>query len=114
MVDGVISNEVLKAILALEYPSETALSLLLHENLFSRLRFLYFAGKYNKPISIEYRKLSHEDIGILSQKLSEYFAIFRVSLQKLDEVLNSEFTIIRTKEEKIETPVPPQEIPVEE
>ena len=112
--DELISNEVLETVLTLEYPSETTLSLLLPENLFSRLRFLYFAGKYNKPFSIEHRRLSPEDFDILSQKLREYFATFKLSKQTLDDVLNSEFTIIRTKKEKIETPIPPQEVPVEE
>ena len=112
--DGIISRLVLEKCMELEYPGERALSQLLPEDLFSRLRFLYFGGKYNKPVSVEYRKLSATDLGLLSEKLAEYFKLFGLPPQKLEEVLNSEFTIIKMREEKIETPIPPQEIPVEE
>ncbi|MHB8567513.1 MAG: GltB/FmdC/FwdC-like GXGXG domain-containing protein [Nitrososphaerales archaeon] len=114
LADDMIAMELYYRISLLDYPSEKALSELLPEWLFSRLRFLYFSGKYNKPMSVEYRKLSPSELELLSEKLGEFSRTFGLTASIYQEILDSEYTIIRTKEEKAETPVPPQEVPVEE
>ena len=114
LADEMISREIYESVSRLEYPSEHALSVLLPEPLFSRLRFLYFAGKYNKPMSVEYRKLSASEVDLLAEKLSEFCRTFGLDAKRYQEILDSEYTIIRTKEEKAEAPLPPQEVPAEE
>ena len=113
VADGDIPEETYDEISKLEYPSEQALGSLLPEDLSSRIRFLYFSGKYNKTISMEYRKLTKVDQFLLAESVGEFCSVFGLS-QMREELLASDYTVIRTKEEKAETPIPPQEIPVEE
>jgi len=50
----------------------------------------------------------------LSAKFDRFFSVFEIQ-EKKREVLESEFTVIRTiEEEEKETPIPPQEVPIEE
>ena len=114
VLDGVISKETFEKIAGLDFPTEQKLMGLLPMYIFKRLRTLYFRSKYTKPMSSEYRRLNPAEIVDLQSKLEEFFAAFGLSEAKLADVLNSDFTIIRTTEEEKETPLPPQEVPVEE
>ena len=58
--------------------------------------------------------MNASEIADLKSKLEEFFNAFRLPQEKLAKVLASDFTIIRTTEEEKETPLPPQEVPVEE
>ena len=62
----------------------------------------------------EQRKLQPPDHNILGEKLKEFFEVFKLTPTLCESVLQSEFTIISVAEEKPETPLPPQEVPVEE
>jgi len=116
-LEGAISGEVFENILKLEFPSERVISQLLPESIMKRVRSLFFRGKYTKPISIEYRALSEEKDEMISvkRKMEDFFNDFRIPNDVRDIVMNSEFTVIRTiADEEKESPVPPQEVPVEE
>ncbi|MDG7001945.1 MAG: hypothetical protein JRN15_22835, partial [Nitrososphaerota archaeon] len=113
-LDGVISDEVFEKIVGLDFPTEARLLELLPVQVFKRLRGLFFRSKYMKPMSSEYRKVNAEELSDLKSKLEEFFGAFKLPQEELDDVLNSDFTIIRTTEEEKETPLPPQEVPVEE
>lgn len=114
LLDGVISNEAFEKIADLSFPTEERLMELLPMPVFKRVRTLYFRSKYTKPLSRECRKLNASEIADLKSKLEEFFNAFRLPQEKLAKVLASDFTIIRTTEEEKETPLPPQEVPVEE
>ena len=114
VADGTISKEIFDSISALDYPGERSLSERLPEDLFSRMRFLFFSGKYNKPMSVECRKLSSDEKDMLSEHLAEFCKTFALHPSVYQSLQDSEYTIIRTKEEKLETPLPPQEVPAEE
>jgi glutamate synthase domain-containing protein 1/glutamate synthase domain-containing protein 3 len=114
LIEGAISQETFDKISSLEFPSEKQLAPLLPSNLFTRVRSLFFTGKYIKPMLVEYRKLTPTEINFLSEKLYEFFKAFGLDSTLLESVLRSEFTVIQSKEEKDETPLPPQEVPVEE
>jgi glutamate synthase domain-containing protein 1/glutamate synthase domain-containing protein 3 len=114
MLDGIITEEVFKQIALLEYPDEAALLHSLPTNLFKRLRALFFRSKYTKPMILEHRKLNAAEVDLLAREVKEFFKKFRLGEERLGEVLGSEFTVIKTTEEERETPLPPQEVPVEE
>jgi len=114
MIDKTISNATFEEVSNLEYPSESQLERLLPHELFARIHFLFFSGKYTKRILIEQRRLQPPDINILGEKLKEFFEVFKLTPTLFESVLQSEFTIISVTEEKPETPLPPQEVPVEE
>jgi glutamate synthase domain-containing protein 1/glutamate synthase domain-containing protein 3 len=112
--ENLISKEVFARIESVDYPSEEYLRAILPSRLYSRVRTLFFGSKYTKPFAIERRILSSDDLQLLQPKLLEFFEVFSLEENLLRKVLSSEFTIIRTREEKVERPVPPQEVPVEE
>lgn len=63
---------------------------------------------------MESRKLNQDDLAVLREKIKQFFHVFSLPDETMEAVLASEFTIIRTKDEKTELHVPPQEAPVEE
>ncbi|MGI0083940.1 MAG: glutamate synthase, partial [Nitrososphaerales archaeon] len=113
-IDGLISKEVFHEMENLEFPTESYLKGVLSAQLFGRVKLLFFFSKYTKSLEVEYRALSSSDLELLKPKIAEFFQAFSLDDTLLREVLSSEFTIIRTKEEKVERPVPPQDVPVEE
>ena len=113
-IDGLISKEVFDRIEEQEFPSEACLKGVLSASLFARVKSLFFSSKYAKGLEVERRQLSLTDLELLKPKFAEFFRIFSLDLNLLKTVLSSEFTIIRTREEKVERPVPPQEVPIEE
>jgi glutamate synthase domain-containing protein 1/glutamate synthase domain-containing protein 3 len=113
-LDGDISKEVFERLLSLDFPSEEHLLGLLPDSLLKRVRVLFFRNKYTKPCKIEYRKLNQTDNSVL-EKLEEFFQVFNIPGQQRNLLLSSEYSIIRTiEEEDKDTPIPPQEVPVEE
>ena len=114
VIDGQVSPEVYDEIAKSEQPTIGLLSKHLPESLLPRVNSLFFTTKYTKPVMVERRKLNDEDLGLIGSKLKEFFHAFRLPDHLLHEVLSSEFTIIKTKDEKPELVVPPQETPVEE
>jgi hypothetical protein len=49
------------------------------------------------------------------QKMDDFFNTFQIPQLARDLVLESEFTVIKTlADEEKETPIPPQEVPIEE
>ena len=116
-IDGGISTETFEIISGLEYPSEKSLSEFLPERVYKRIRSLFFRGKYSKPVSVEYRRLDKrlDDLETLVKNMERFFGAFGITQNQQDTVLNSEFTVIQSKEgEEKEAPIPPQEVPVEE
>lgn len=116
-LEGNISSETFANISIFDYPSERLISALLPENVMKRLRSLFFRGKYSKPISAEYRKLNADDeeLRLAVEKMEDFFNAFWIPEPQRELILNSGFTVIRTmSDEEKETPVPPQEVPVEE
>ncbi|HMK82449.1 MAG TPA: glutamate synthase [Candidatus Bathyarchaeia archaeon] len=114
MIDNTISKATFEEVSDLEYPSESQLEKLLPHELFARIRFLFFSGKYIKRLLIEHRRLQPPDLNILGEKLKEFFEAFKLPSTLFESILESEFTVISVAEEKPETPLPPQEVPVEE
>jgi glutamate synthase domain-containing protein 1/glutamate synthase domain-containing protein 3 len=112
--DGGLSEEVLNAVSKLDYPSEQHLKVLLPPEVLSRVRFLFFSSKYTKPLVAEYRHLNTSDLEALKGKLESFSAEFNLPRSTLETVLKSKFTVLRAGEHKVDTPIPPQEIPVEE
>ncbi len=112
--DGVLSKEALEAVSMLRYPSEQDLARLLPAPLMARVRFLFFTSKYTKPLIREYRNLSVADLEALKGVLESFFHAFALPRSLLDSVLSSKFTVLRAGDQKVATPIPPQEIPVEE
>ncbi len=112
--DGQISEEVLASISKLDYPSEKHLAALLPPSVLARVRFLFFTSKYTKPLISEYRQLNDSDLAVLKGRLDAFFGAFNLPNSLLETVLSSKFTVLRAGEAKVATPLPPQEVPVEE
>ena len=117
VLDETISEKVFARIAALDFPGEKSLGELLPPEIFKRVRSVFFKGKYTKPISVEYRKLDpkRDDSVSLEREIRNFFQHFSVPLDAQETIMSSEFTVIQTvEEEEKETPIPPQELPVEE
>ena len=112
--DGGLSEEVYNTVAKLDYPSEKHLAALLPPSVLARVRFLFFSSKYTKPLIADYRHLNDSDIDVLRGRLEAFFEAFGLPSSQLDEVLSSKFTVLRAGEPKVATPIPPQEVPVEE
>ena len=113
-LDGMITKETFEAITSLSYPSEQLLQRLVPEEVFKRLRTIYFRNKYTKPVSLEYRRIDQAERILLTEKLKEFFNSFNIPEKQQQLVLESEFSVIKTVEGEMINPVPPQEMPVEE
>ena len=116
-LDGQISTDNFDRVSELEYPSEKAISSILPEKTAKRLKTLFFRGKYTRPISVEYRRLNpkKDDLKTLVSKMEDFFNTFDIPADERELVLNSDYTVISPISEVIsETPLPPQEIPIEE
>ncbi|MDA4130166.1 MAG: hypothetical protein OK457_05310 [Thaumarchaeota archaeon] len=116
-IDGTISRETFASISRLEFPTERILGNHLPPEVFKRVRNLFFRGKYTKPVLVEFRKLDqrHDGIIALEPKIRSFFDHFNIPSNVRESLLDSEFTVIQTvEEEEKETPIPPQEVPVEE
>lgn len=114
VVDGTLSKEAFEAVSKLRYPSEQDIAPLLPAPLLARVRFLFFTSKYTKPLVREYRNLNPADIEVLAGVLESFFQAFGLPRSMLDSVLASKFTVLKAGDQKVATPIPPQEIPVEE
>jgi glutamate synthase domain-containing protein 1/glutamate synthase domain-containing protein 3 len=114
MLDGEISKQVYEQILSLGFPSEQKLQELIPDATFKRMRAIFFRNKYTKPCSVEYRKLNESDRNALIEKLDVFFQVFNIPVQQRNLLLSSDYSIIHTIEEEKESPIPPQEVPVEE
>ncbi|MHB2035591.1 MAG: GltB/FmdC/FwdC-like GXGXG domain-containing protein [Nitrososphaerales archaeon] len=114
LLDGEISKEAYDKIISLPFPSEGSLQGLVPESILKRTRAIFFRNKYTRPCKIEYRKLNESDKNVLKEKLDEFFQVFKIPEQQRNAVLSSEYSIIRPLEEEIDSPIPPQELPVEE
>ncbi|HUK74935.1 MAG TPA: hypothetical protein VLU99_04015 [Nitrososphaerales archaeon] len=112
--DGQLSKEALDAVSRLRYPSEQELAAIIPAPLLARVKFLFFTSKYTKPLVKEYRHLNTSDVDVLKGELERFFLAFSLPRSLLDTVLSSKFTILRAGDQKVATPIPPQEIPVEE
>ncbi len=113
-LDGEISKDSYEQILSFTFPSEHKLQGLIPDPLLKRIRTIFFRNKYTKPCKMEYRKLNPVDRTVLSEKLEAFFQAFNIPEQQRNLLLSSEYSIIRTVEEEKESPIPPQEVPVEE
>ena len=82
--------------------------------LLARVRFLFFSSKYTKPLIRDYRNLNAEDLDAIKGILESFFQAFNLPQSLLATVLSSKFTVLRAGDQKVATPIPPQEIPVEE
>lgn len=114
VTDGALSGEAFEAVSKLRYPSEQDLASLLPPPLLARVRFLFFSSKYTKPLLREYRNLNDADLEALKGVLESFFHAFELPRSLLETVLSSKFTVLRAGDKKVATPIPPQEIPVEE
>lgn len=114
MLDGRITPEAFEETASQNFTTEAKLAEHLPNPVFKRVRTLFFHSKYTKPMVSEYRKLNESEVGLLLGKLKEFFGAFNLPEEELQRAMSSEFTIIRTTEEEKETPLPPQEVPVEE
>ena len=112
VTDGTLSESLFEGVSKLPYPGERELKEKLPESIYSRIRFLFYGTRYTKPISSAYRNLSSEEVESLRPRLEEFAAVFGISSP--ENILNSKFTVIKPNEPGIETPVPPQELPVQE
>jgi len=113
-IDGGLPKEVFDAVSKLRYPGERELAALLPAPLLARVRFLFFTSKYTKPLLREYRSLNPADLEALKGVLEKFFQTFNLPHSLLESVLASKFTVLRAGDQKVTTPIPPQEIPVEE
>jgi glutamate synthase domain-containing protein 1/glutamate synthase domain-containing protein 3 len=113
-LDGLLSQEAFNAVSKLDYPSEKHLASILPPSILARVRFLFFSSKYTKPLVSEYRHLNDADIAALKGRLEAFFEAFSLPGSLLETVLSSKFTVLRAGEQKVATPLPPQEVPVEE
>jgi glutamate synthase domain-containing protein 1/glutamate synthase domain-containing protein 3 len=113
-IDGAISKEAYQKIASADYPSIQLISNYMPKEVVMRVLTLFFATKYTKPIIVERRRLDEEDMKFVGDSIRDYFRSFSLPDDLLAKVLGSSFTIIRSKEEKAEGNVPPQETPVEE
>jgi glutamate synthase domain-containing protein 1/glutamate synthase domain-containing protein 3 len=114
VTDGLLSKEAFEAISRLRYPGEQELAKLLPPPLLARVRFLFFTSKYTKPLVREYRNLNDADLEALKGMLESFFQAFNLPRSQLESVLSSKFTVLRAGDQRVATPIPPQEIPVEE
>ena len=114
MLDGEISKQVYEKVLTLDFPSAQKLLGLIPDPTHKRVRSIFFRNKYTKPCTMEYRKLDDSDKIALMEKLDAFFQAFNIPEQQRKLLLSSDYSIIRTVEEERETPIPPQEVPVEE
>ena len=114
VVDGGLPKEAFEAVSKLKYPSEQELAALLPPPLLARVRFLFFTSKYTKPLLREYRNLNSADLEGLKAMLEKFFQTFNLPHSLLESVLASKFTVLRAGDQKLTSPIPPQEIPVEE
>jgi glutamate synthase domain-containing protein 1/glutamate synthase domain-containing protein 3 len=114
VIDGNLTKEAFEAVSRLRYPSEQELAAVLPAPLFARVRFLFFTSKYTKPLVREYRGLNPSDLEALKGVLESFFQAFGLPRSLLDSVLASKFTVVKAGDQKLATPIPPQEIPVEE
>lgn len=114
MQEGTLSQEAYGTIERAEYPSTRILAQSLPEPLLIRVLTVFFTTKYTKPLVVESRRLNQDDIAIIGERLDRFFRTFSLSDDSKAEVLSSEFTVIKTKEDKTELHVPPQEATVEE
>jgi glutamate synthase domain-containing protein 1/glutamate synthase domain-containing protein 3 len=114
VIDGGLSREAFEAVSKLRYPSEQELAAIVPAPLFARVRFLFFTSKYTKPLVREYRNLNPSDLDALKAELELFFQTFSLPHSLLESVLASKFTILKAGDQKVATPIPPQEIPVEE
>ncbi|MDG6929201.1 MAG: glutamate synthase [Nitrososphaerota archaeon] len=112
--DGTLPGESLEALSRLEFLGEKELSGGLPKELFSRVRFLFYSTKYTRSLDVETRRLNQEDRALLMPELGRFFDAFSVDPATRGMVLESEFDVITTRGEAPATPVPPQEVPVEE
>ena len=113
-IDGGLSKEAFEKVSKLRYPSEQELAALLPLPLLARVRFLFFTSKYTKPLLREYRNLNPADVEALKGVLEDFFQAFSLPSSLLETVLASKFTVLKAGDQKVATPIPPQEIPVEE
>jgi glutamate synthase domain-containing protein 1/glutamate synthase domain-containing protein 3 len=113
-LDGTLSKEAYEQVSSAEYPSPQLLSKALPEPLLLRVLTIFFTTKYTKSLVVESRPLGDEDLEIVGDKLEQFCRSFSLPDSTLKDILASKFTIIRTKEEKSELLVPPQEAQVEE
>jgi glutamate synthase domain-containing protein 1/glutamate synthase domain-containing protein 3 len=113
-LDGALPKETYDVISRAPYPSLQLLSKTLPDALLIRVLTVFFATKYTKPVMIESRKLAQEDIAIVGERLSQFCKAFSIPEETLEQILDSQFMIIKTRDEKTELHVPPQEAPVEE
>lgn len=114
VTDGNLSLEAYEAAAKLPYPGEHELASLLPAPLMARVRFLFFTSKYTKPLLREFRHLNAADLEALSGVLESFFRTFNLPHEHLESVLASKFTVLKAGENKVATPIPPQEVPVEE
>ncbi len=112
--EGTLSQEAYDTIASAEYPSTRLLSESLPEPLLIRVLTVFFTTKYTKPLVVESRRLNRDDLAVIGERLDQFFRAFSLSDDTVADVLSSEFTIIKTKEDKMELHVPPQEATVEE
>ncbi len=113
-LDGNLTEAAYEAISKADYPSPQLLSRVLPEPLLIRVLTIFFTTKYTKPLVVESRRLNQNDLSLIGEKLDQFFRSFSLPKETIDDVLSSEFTVIKTKDEKAELLVPPQEATVEE
>lgn len=113
-LEGILSQDVYDTIARAEYPSTRLLSETLPEPLLIRVLTIFFTTKYTKPLVVESRRLNREDLAMVGERLDQFFRAFSMPSEVITDVLSSDFTVIRTKEDKTELHVPPQEATVEE
>jgi glutamate synthase domain-containing protein 3 len=114
MLDSEISEQAYQKILSLPFPGEQDLKKLVSEPILKRMRTIFFRNKYTKHVSAEYRKLKETERIELEPKLNMFFEAFNIPLQQRNLVLSSEYSVIQTVDEERDSPIPPQEVPVEE
>lgn len=114
MKDGALSKEAYEQVERADYPSPQLLSKLLPDALLVRVLTLFFTTKYTKPLIVESRRLDPDDLALVGENLRTFFRTFGLPEEELQRVLDSEFTIVKTKGENADLAVPPQEAPVEE
>ena len=112
-IDGLITDKQYGLLSCSE--GEVALKEVLPPEHFRRVRTLFFRSKYTRPLLCRFRRLDELELQCLSPKVHQFFRVFGLAEDKKREVLDSEFTVIRAiEEEEKESPIPPQEVPVEE
>jgi glutamate synthase domain-containing protein 1/glutamate synthase domain-containing protein 3 len=113
-LDGSLSKEAYERVSRVKYPSPQLLASTLPEPLLIRVLTIFFTTKYTKSLVVESRTLNQEDLAMVGDRLRQFCESFSLPDSTLQTILDSKFTIIRTKDEKNELLVPPQEAQVEE